>query len=139
MFGPNLIFLMIVLPTNIAGGKGIEGLLVNMRNAQNQTIAVLLFDANILGSNITEIMRLKNEDPGSYWAEYVVNYVSFLKRVTKVELEEMANLTGITVSYHEYLRQWVISGEDNNKSCGVSSLLCEMRNANGSESASGGV
>ena len=65
MLGSYLMFLMILHPTNIAGDKGIEDLLLNMKNAPNQTEAHLLFDANILGSNITKIVSLKNEDPGS--------------------------------------------------------------------------
>ena len=121
--------------TRISTAESYEGLLQEMRNAPNKTEAGLLFYANILGTNVTEVARLIQENPRTFLADYAINYVGFLKRVTKLELEEMGKLTGSTVSYEEYLRKWVNRGGDYDEEYWVSSLIEELRKANKRESA----
>ena len=127
--------IFLVQSTRISTAKSYDGLLQEMRSAPNKTDAGLIFYANILGTNVTEVSRLRNENQSSFPANYVINYAGFLKRVTEEELEEMAKLAGNSASYNEYLRQWVNRGGDYDDEYWVSSLLDEMRKADGSGSA----
>ena len=83
-----------------------------------------------------DIMQMINEDSSSYFINYAINYVTFLKTVSEVELKEITNLSGDSSSYREYLRRWVNEGGNHDDEYWVASLLDKMRNANRSESVS---
>ena len=118
----------------ISSGVDIQDLLELLRNASSQKEANLQFKASLMGTNMTEAKRMEDEDSG-FWANYAINYASFLKNVSKVELVEFTKLTGSTVSYQEYLWHVVMCGIDTDGTNAILSLLQEMGNSNATETA----
>ena len=105
----------------------LRSLIETLRVAPSEYEADAALQAFVLGLNVTEAKRRRENDSRGQLYAYIFNFANILHRVTETELQEIADSTGYPKAYLGYLKNSTSEARSNGGQPDIEYLLRDLR------------